>query len=83
MGKVTTRIKVENWFDAELAAAGVRREEPRSLEAEALVDTGAVKFYLQASLVRQLGLHPVGEIRMRTMSNRSESRTVGRSNPVG
>ena len=29
MGKVTTRIKVENWFDSELVAAGVRKEKPR------------------------------------------------------
>jgi len=76
MGKVTTRIKVENWFDSELVAAGVRKEKPRCVETEALVDTGAVKFYLQSSVIQQLGLHPVGEIKMRTMSNRAESRTV-------
>ena len=40
------------------------------------VDTGAVKFYLKSSVIKQLGLHPVGEIKSRTMSNRSESRTV-------
>ena len=40
------------------------------------MDTGAVKFYLQSSVIRQLGLHPVGEIKMRTMSSRAESRTV-------
>lgn len=76
LGKVVTRISVKNWFDAELVAAGVRQEKPRSLETEALVDTGAVKFYLKSSVIKQLGLHPVGEVKSRTMSNRSESRTV-------
>lgn len=76
MGKVTTRIKVENWLDAELIAAGSRKEKPRSVETEALVDTGAVKFYLKSSIIQRLGLRPIGEIQMRTMSNRSETRRV-------
>lgn len=45
MGKVTTRIRVENWLDAELIKAGVRKEKPRCLETDALVDTGAVKLF--------------------------------------
>ncbi len=76
MGKVTARIKVTNWLDSEMQTMGVRKEAPRMLEADALVDTGAVKFYLQSSVIRQLGLHPIGEIKTRTMSNRSEVRTV-------
>jgi predicted aspartyl protease len=76
MGRVTTRIKVENWLDTALINAGVRQEKPRSIETDALVDTGAVKFYLKSSLIQQLGLHPVGEMIMRTMSNRRETRTV-------
>jgi predicted aspartyl protease len=76
MGKVTTRIKVVNWFDLESEAAGIRKEKPRAREADALVDTGAVKFYLKSSIIRELGLRPVGEVQTRTMSNRSEKRTV-------
>ena len=76
MGKVTARIKVTNWLDSEMQTMGVRKEAPRMLEADALVDTGAVKFYLQSSVIKQLGLHPIGEIKTRTMSNRSEARTV-------
>jgi predicted aspartyl protease len=76
MGKVTAQIKVENWLDAELVAAGTRKEKPRSVETEALVDTGAVKFYLKSSVIRQLGLRPIGEIQTRPMSNRSEPRKV-------
>jgi predicted aspartyl protease len=76
MGKVTARIRVENWLDSELVREGVRKEKPRCVETEALVDTGAVKFYLKRSVVQQLALHPVGEVKSRTMSNRSEVRTV-------
>jgi predicted aspartyl protease len=76
MGKVTARIKVENWLDSELVKAGVRKEKARCIETEALVDTGAVKFYLKSSVIRELGLHPVGEMKSRTMSNRTEARTV-------
>lgn len=76
MGKVTTRIKVTNWLDAEMLAVGARHESPRVVETDALVDTGAVKFYLKSSVIRQLGLRPIGEIMTRTMSNRSEGRTV-------
>ena len=76
MGKVTTRIRVENWLDAELAAVGARKESPRAIETDALVDTGAVKLYLKSSVINQLGLRPIGEVRTRTMSARSESRRV-------
>lgn len=76
IGKVIAQIRVENWLDAELIRAGARKEKPRVVETEALVDTGTVEFYLKSSVIRELGLHPVGEIQTRTMSNRSEARTV-------
>jgi predicted aspartyl protease len=76
MGKVMTRIKVASWDDLALLANGARTEKPRALETDALVDTGAVKFYLKSSIIRELGLRPVGEVNTRTMSNRSEARTV-------
>jgi predicted aspartyl protease len=74
--KLVTRIRVENWLDAEMLAIGARKEQPRSVETEALVDTGAAKFYLRASVIRQLGLRPIGEIKSRTMSARSEAQKV-------
>ena len=76
MGKVITMIKVVNWDDLALQAAGVRKDKPRALETNAIVDTGAVKLYLKSAIVHELGLRPIGEVRSRTMSNRSESRTV-------
>lgn len=59
-----------------MQVAGHRSEKPRALETNAIVDTGAVKFYLKSSLIRELGLRPVGEVQTRTMPNRSELRTV-------
>jgi predicted aspartyl protease len=76
MGKVTTKIKVQNWEDIALIAAGKRTEPPRTAEAEALVDTGAIKLYLQATLIRRLGLRPISRIISRTMSDRREKRRV-------
>ena len=76
MGKVTTPIKVANWLDTELLAAGARKEKPRTVETDALVDMGAVKFYLKSSIIQQLGLRPIGEIKSRTMSARVEVRKV-------
>jgi hypothetical protein len=76
VGKVITRIKATNWLDSEMQAMGARKEPPRAVETEALVDSGAVKFYLKKSLILQLGLHPIAEIKTRTMSDRSEPRTV-------
>ena len=76
MGKVTAAIRVENWLDAELVAVGARKDKPRAIETEALVDTGAMKLYLRSSVIQQLGLRAVGEIRSRTMSARLETRRV-------
>ena len=76
MGQVSTRIKVANWLDLEKLALGERTEPPRSAETEALVDTGAVRFYLQASVVKQLGLRPIRKMRSRTMADVSVERTV-------
>ena len=76
MGQVNTRIKVANWFDLEKVAQGERSEPARSAEVDALVDTGAVRFYLRASIVKQLGLRPVNKIISRTMADVTVERTV-------
>ena len=76
MGKVTTKIKVENWADVEMIAAGARTGTPRSIETDALVDTGAVKFHLRSSVIEHLGLRRIGQLTSRTMSDRMETRQV-------
>ena len=70
------RIKVQNWADIEMLAAGIRKEPPRCVDTEALVDTGASGFYLKESVIRQLGLRAIGRVSSRTMSNLRESRTI-------
>ncbi len=76
MGKVIEKIKVQNWGDIELIAHGARTARPRSIQTEALVDTGAGLFYLKTSLVKKLGLRPIDTVRSRTMSNLLEERRV-------
>ena len=76
MGQVNTTIKVANWLDLEKIALGERHDPPRALQVEALVDTGAVRFYLRASVVWQLGLRPIRTVRSRTMADVSVERTV-------
>lgn len=76
MGKVTVQMKVQNWGDLELIATGKRRRPARHMEVEALVDTGAVKLYLQTTLIGKLGLRPISEVRSRTMSDPTVTRRV-------
>lgn len=76
MGQVTVPIKVTNWLDLEKLALGEQSAPARTVRTEALVDTGAVKFHLKASLIRQLGLRPVSEVTSRTMANVSVRRRV-------
>jgi predicted aspartyl protease len=73
---VNTRIKVANWLDLEKQALGERSDPPRALEVDALVDTGAVRFYLRSSVVQQLGLRPIRKVTSRTMADVSVERTI-------
>jgi predicted aspartyl protease len=76
MGQVNTRIRVANWLDLEKVAIGERTEPPRAAEVDALVDTGAVRFYLRTSVVQQLGLRPIRKVTSRTMADVSVERMV-------
>ena len=76
MGKVTIEIKLKNWDDLALLATGKRKRAPRAVATEALVDTGAVKLYLQRALIEKLGLRPISEVRSRTMSDTTVTRRV-------
>ena len=76
MGKVIEKIRVQNWGDCELIAAGARKSAPRTVQTEALVDTGAGMFYLRSSVIKKLGLRPIDKVRSRTMSNVVEERRV-------
>ncbi|HAB18503.1 MAG TPA: clan AA aspartic protease [Verrucomicrobiota bacterium] len=76
MGRVDTKIRLQNWTDIELVALGKSKRKPRLVEVEALADTGAVKLYLRKSVITQLGLRPIGEVTSRTMADRTVKRRV-------
>lgn len=76
MGKVTVTFKATNYDDLSDVARKRTKRKPRQIQAEALVDTGATRFYLQRRVIEALGLCPVSEITSRTMSDRDEKRTV-------
>ena len=59
MGEVRVKVRITNSADAQAAQAGrLAPEQVRSLEADALVDTGAVRSCIPAPLVARLGLVP-------------------------
>jgi clan AA aspartic protease len=57
MGAVMERIRLTNWLDAERARLGqIEASAVRTLEIEALVDTGATTLILPADVADRLGL---------------------------
>ena len=66
MGKVIVQIKVTNLKDAFLQEEGARKADPRAVETEALVDTGATRLYLKPSVIRALGLRATDTIQSKT-----------------
>ena len=72
-----SRIELENLKDLHLAEFGViKPEEVRRLIIEdALIDTGATGLCLPKSLVQQLGLTPIRQIRVQT-ANGTVERTI-------
>ena len=60
MGAVMTRMKLSNYTDLEMARQGlIPADQVRTLELDALVDTGAVDLVLPADVVNMLGLQEV------------------------
>jgi len=66
MGKVIVKLKLTNLKDAFLKSAGARKAKPRTVEVEALVDTGATRLYLKPSVIKKLGLERTDTVRSRT-----------------
>ena len=57
MGKVMTKLTLENVTDRNNAEAGlIRPDQVRGVEVEALVDTGAMMLVLPADVVERLGV---------------------------
>jgi clan AA aspartic protease len=66
MRKVIVKIKLTNLKDSFLKTAGARKAEPREVEVEALVDTGATRLYLKPTVIKKLGLERTDAVRSRT-----------------
>jgi len=66
MGTVVVKIRLTNQRDLVAARRKLSRAKPRTVEAEALVDTGATRLCLQSSLIKALGLHKESEVQSRT-----------------
>jgi clan AA aspartic protease len=58
MSEVTVRVKLSNLIDIERAAAG-EAISPRTVEVEAIVDTGAIRSVIPERIARELGLRVV------------------------
>jgi clan AA aspartic protease len=73
MGKVMEKIKLTNSYDEDRVQSGDwRPEQVRSLEIEALVDTGATMLMLPADVVKSLGLREQGTRKVRYANGESD-----------
>ncbi|MSU51150.1 MAG: clan AA aspartic protease [Opitutus sp.] len=76
MRKVFVKLKLTNQADLVLKSRRLLKgRKPRTLEIEALVDTGATRLYLKPSVLRALGLRKSGTVNSRT-TNGDRLRTV-------
>ena len=75
MGKVVAKIKLTNYLDLELKRLKLRREKPRVVQTDVLVDTGATRLYLKRSVIKALGLRKEGEVVSKT-TNGTRRRAV-------
>ena len=81
MGAVRTPVKLTNAVDEELVNRGVLAPRLlRSLETQALVDTGAVSLVVPLEMVEQLGLRIRGQQRAQYADGREA--TIGVTGPV-
>jgi len=73
MGEVRVKVKLTNAGDEVLVRRGLlAADNVRGYEADALVDTGAVKSVLPVHVVQQLGLATVGKTRARYANDSAE-----------
>jgi clan AA aspartic protease len=61
MGEVKVKVRLTNLFDSAAAQEGrLAPEKVRTVEVDAVVDTGAVRSVVPAEIARTLGLRPSG-----------------------
>ena len=76
MGEVRIKVKLSNVADQAAVAAGqLSPDQVRTVEADAMVDTGAVRSCIPAPLLERLGLKPYDQVTVELAD--------GRKNEVG
>ena len=74
MGEVKVPVRITNSMDQGMFRRGlITKDQIRSVEVEAAVDTGAVRSVMPVDIMLKLGLKPVKEINAR-MANGMEQR---------
>jgi predicted aspartyl protease len=77
VGRFSVELEVANNEDVVKARAGfLPPEQVRRCRISGLVDTGATRLVLPASVVAALGLRDAGEVRVRFADGRRESKSV-------
>ena len=66
MGRVIAKIKLTNYGDQIVRDRGLTKNPPRTVDVEALVDTGATELALKPSVIRALGLESLQATRVST-----------------
>lgn len=72
MGKVIAKFTLTNYADLVAKQLKVLKGKPRTVEVEALVDTGATRLYLKPSVIKKLGLSKTGTVKSRTTNGTCE-----------
>ena len=72
MGKVIATFTLTNYADLVAQQLKVLKGKPRTVEVEALVDTGATRLYLKPSIIKALGLSKTGTVNSRTTNGNRE-----------
>jgi clan AA aspartic protease len=81
MGEIRTKVKLTNAVDDALASMGqLAPEKVRSVEVEAIVDTGAIASVLPIQIVEQIGLLIRGHRVAKYADGRNDS--VGVTTPI-
>lgn len=76
MGEVRIKVKLSNVADQAAVAAGqLSPDQVRNVEADAMVDTGAVRSCIPAPLLERLGIKPYDQVTVELAD--------GRKNEVG
>jgi clan AA aspartic protease len=81
MGEVRVKVKLTNVIDEELVSRGLLNpNQLRYHEAEALIDTGAVRTVISMNIAQQLGLRIRGQQQAKYADGRQEM--IGLGGPI-